>query len=540
MNNLELLSKLIYLKGKPFVPYLPFEQLYRSDQPASVLFKTGRQVSKTTSVLIQHIIQAATIPNFTILYINPLESQALRTSSVVLKPILNESPLLKFIKLVRDQSLFYSFNNNSNIILSYVSDDAERVRGTPGDKVHLDEVQSIQYKFIPIIMEALSASKWGLSIFTGTPKTTNNTLHFLWASTNQSEWTIKCKACNHWNIPSKDEDLDKMIGEYRDDISYEYPATICAKCGKIIFPQEGKWISKYPERTNLIGYHIPQIILPLHYADKNKWSLLLSKRSGLYGMSADVFYQEVLGEASDISTRLVDLDSLLKAATLGPRTDIGAAKQLCSSFVMKVFGIDWGGGGEEGNFTTVSLVGCDSLGRIYVPWATQLYTPHDHIREAKEILSLANIFKPDLIAHDYTGSGSLRETILVNSGYPIERIFPCRYVGGTGGVACKYVSPTSWHPRSCYHIDPSRCLLIVCASIKLGVINFFSDDYKNEYDSGLLRHFLALIDESKYVRGIESYRIVCEPGYRDEFAQATMLGCISIWYKLNNWPKFSF
>lgn len=537
----ELLSKLFTLKNEPYQVYKPFAHLFNRELPLNTVFKTGRQVSKTTTLVIQHLTQSVFIPGFNTLCVLPLEQQANRVGSMFIRPILRDSVIPQICPLTREQSTNISFKNNSNIVLSYAHLDAERTRGVPADKLHIDEAQDVNSKFLPVITSCLTGSKdWQYSVYTGTPKTNNNTLQFLWLSSSQAEWCIKCEACNHWNIPSIEFDLDGMIGPHREDISQESPATICSKCGKIIHPDSGQWVHRYDDRKwTYAGYHIPQIIMAQHYADPVNWSILLSKKEGGYQTTVTDFYREILGEACDIAARLVTLDDLLKVADLGDRKDFNRIRQMKDAYPIRVFGIDWGGGGEGGNYTTIALVCQTHSGVIEIPWATQLTTPHDHIKEAKEILKLANELNPHLIVHDYSGSGSLRETILVHSGYPIERIMPCRYVAGNQGVACRYVKETPWHPRPCYHIDPSRCLLLTCGAIKLKRIRFFNDDYKNEHDRGILRHFLALIDETSSSRGIESFHIVCEPGYRDEFAQASMLGCVGIWYKTNKWPKFS-
>jgi phage terminase large subunit GpA-like protein len=101
---------------------------------------------------------------------------------------------------------------------------------------------------IPVIREVMSHSKWGISWFTGTPKTEDNAIEKQWQRSSQAEWFIKCEACNHYNIPHKDYDLVKMIGPVRDDISEERPAVVCAKCSRPVQPRKGRWVHQRPER----------------------------------------------------------------------------------------------------------------------------------------------------------------------------------------------------------------------------------------------------------------------------------------------------
>jgi len=515
------------------------EFLFRKDQPVNTVLKTGRQVSKTTTVIIQHILQCATIDYFTALCVTPLESQALRLSSLFIRPILDESLIPRILPLISRQALTYTLRNNSSIILSYAHDDPERTRGVPGDKLHVDEAQDMNIKFIPIIHAALSASKYQWSIYTGTPKTHNNTLQYLWLQSSQDEWATKCTHCGHWNIASLEHDLEKMIGPYRDDISLENPATICAKCQKIINPADGGWVSAIPDRfDHFVGLHIPQVIIPRIYGDKLGWSQLLAKQKGMYSTTPADFCREVLGEASDVSAKLLTLKELQDVATLGRKDEIERIKNSLRAYDFTTFGIDWGGGGAEGNFTTIALVCHHPSGMIEVPWAIELTTPHDHIREAKEILYWYNIFKPTVVAHDYTGAGSLRETLLIHAGIPFNRIMPMRYVAQNKGVTCRYVPGTDQHPKPCWHIDPNRGMQLVCATIKFKQIRMFADDFDPNTNTGLLRQFLSLAEEYADEFVSKVYQIVCEPGYRDEFPQCVMLGCIAIWQRLNRWPRF--
>jgi len=531
----DLLKVLFRIKGVQFVPYDPFKLVFEQ-VPDYLVIKSGRQVSKTTSGLIFDLIRCITCPSFYLLIVLPLESQAARISSEFLKPILDNSPIFNIIKF-DFSTLKVHFENRSTIEFSYTStakavEDVRRIRSISADAIHFDEVQDIPYGSIPVILECLSASKYGYTLFTGTPKNMNNTLQFLWDQTTCHEWVIRCDHCGHHNICEASEDLLKIIGPYRDDISYEKPGTICSKCSKIIYPQKGTWVAKYPDRQK-IGLHVPQVIIPIHYANPKNWLKLLSKKNLEDGYTIGNFYREVLGESYDIAARLVTLSDMVKVCTLGNRDkSMDELRQWMSFCRFTAFGIDWGGGGEEGNYTTIALVGLTHNGTIEVPWAYESPTPHDHIGEAKMILHLFNELQPNVIAHDYSGAGALRETILIQNGIPFHRIQPFRYVGNQG-VAVKAVSGLPNHPRPFYQIDPNKCLLYVIGSVKQGTIRFFND---LNSPTSLTKHFLSLIDENAG-DFIERYRIKCEPGSRDEFVHSVMLGCLSIWNNFG-YPNF--
>lgn len=535
---LKVLAALFRIKrDTAYTPYIPFRDLFKRRNPY-VLIKSGRQVSKTTTTVILDIIDCICIPSFYTLVVFPLEVQARRTSAEFFSSILELSNISKYMSFSAS-SLRYKFANGSTIELSYSStskesEDVRRIRGIPADKIHFDEVQDIPHRVIPPILECLSASKYRFLSFTGTPKTLNNTLQILWEDTNCCEWCIPCENCGHKNICSTEQDLLKIIGPYREDISYEKPATICAKCSRIIYPQNGYWVPAFPSRDKL-GYHIPQPIIEIHYSNPKNWKDLLDKQALKGGYTVADFYREVLGEAYDIASKLVPLSSLLKCATLGSRDkNFQELRQFPNKYRFTTMGIDWGGGGEQGNYTTIAIAGLCDDGTIEIPWAYESPTPHDHIGEAKLIASLLSELRPNIIVHDYSGAGALRETILLQNGVPFNQIIPVRYVGNQG-AALRIIPSTEQHPRTLVQIDSNKCMLYVIGMINQERIRFFND---YEEPNSLIRQFLSLIDETSGKGLIDRYRIGPEPGQRDEFPQAVMLACIGIWLNFD-FPKFS-
>lgn len=539
-QRLQVIYRLFSLKGKNYRPYPQFYPMFEKDQPLITVWKTGRQVSKTTTSCIQTILQCATTPNFIVLYVTPRELQSANTSVLFFRPILRESYITQLTPLTLDQIMKYQFANNSAIVLSYAYLDPERTRGIPSDKVHVDEVQDIDSEFLPVLESSASASEYRFLLYTGTPKTHQNTLQSLWNRSSQAEWVIKCRACNHWNIPSIQYDILDMIGPVEGrNISRENPGTICARCGRTIYPQEGQWVHAYPERRwTHAGFHVPQIIIERHYADPVNWAIIWGYKQGYGNTTYDDFLREVLGEPADTCSRLISLTDLLKQARLGSRFNEEGILRTLDYYRIRAFGIDWGGGGAQGNYTTIALVCLTPDGRIHVPWATALPNPHDHIGEGREITMLAEKFRVDIVAHDCSGAGSLRETILIQSGFPAHKLMPCRYVRLREDVTLRYIPASPHNPKPLWDIDSTRAMLMVTGAIKLGYVEFFDDDYRSEMDPGLLRQFLSLVEETTSDGASKRFRVVCEEGLNDEFAQATMLGCLAIWNSTGMWPRY--
>jgi phage terminase large subunit GpA-like protein len=124
----------------------------------------------------------------------------------------------------------------------------DRVRGIPANHCCFDEVQDIDYNHVPVILETMGGQKIRLELYAGTSKTLDNTLEGIWSSSSQAEWVIPCQNCKYENVPAMGQDIEKMIGPYRKDISEMAPGVICAKCRSPIHPRKGFWVHKFPER----------------------------------------------------------------------------------------------------------------------------------------------------------------------------------------------------------------------------------------------------------------------------------------------------
>lgn len=397
---------------------------------------------------------------------------------------------------------------------------------------------------LPVIMEVMSASRYDVREYAGTPLSMENTIEGLWRDSSMAEWVIKCSnfRCNHYNVPTTSHDLYDMIGDLRDDISEEKPGCICAKCGKPVHPRTGSWIHAYPEkRWNFSGYHVPQIIMPMHYASKSKWSVLLGKRAGKGNTQPHQFDNEVLGESSDTGSRMITMTDLQKAGTLGWNSTLPEAKAHLGRYQYRVMAVDWGGGGQEGvSFTTLAAMGIRPDGKIECFWGHRSLTPHDHIREAKLVLKAMGDLQCHILAHDYNGAGSLRETLIHQAGVPLEKIVPIQYVRAAASSIMTFKPSTLQHPRDHYSVDKTRSLLLTCNHIKQGWLKFFNYDYKDADEQGLLHDFLALVEEKSDSRtGKDIYTIIRDPHRIDDFAQAVNFGCCALWHMTNKWPNIA-
>ena len=82
--------------------------------------------------------------------------------------------------------------------------------------------------------------------------------------------------------------------------------------------------------------------------------------------------------------------------------------------------------------------------------------------------------------------------------------------------------------------------MLTAQCIKFGALRFFQYDYKTADDQGLLRDFLALVEDKIDGRGrTDHYLIIRHPNMPDDFAQAVNIGCCALWYMSKQWPDLS-
>lgn len=552
------LPLLLSIKGKPLIldNHYPFDPFFRTKVPKRTLLKTGRQVSKSTSLASQGITQSTTIPHFSTLYLTPLFEQVRRFSQNYVGRFIEQSPVRElFMSSGENNSVLQkTFSNYSQMIFSFAYLDAERTRGISADKLAIDEIQGFDIGFLPIVQETIAASlDWGIEQYSGTPLSLENTLEKLWTESSMAEWVIKCHhgGCGHWNIPALEYDFEAMLGPHHDDISEETPGLVCAKCRKPLRPRPpsqggfGRWEHRFRDRRwDFAGYHVPQTIMPMHYARPDKWKILLNKQRRRV-----TFMNEVAGESYDHGSRLVTLSDVKKAACLPWPCELAEAKKApLGRYLHRIIAVDWGGGGvnrgksefELQSYTTYAVCCLKSDLTVDVIFGRRNEEPNDHSGDVDITLQLLREFRASHVAHDYSGAGVVRETLLKDAGLPMTRILPVAYVGPAKFGIVNFKPPTLKHPRPHYTMDKTRALNYLCQFIKSGIVKFFAYDYKSVDDPGLLHDFMRLIEDKKDSgSGRTSYKILRDPSGPDDFAQAVNIGVFMLYALQGQYPNLA-
>jgi len=455
-----LAESLLWLDGSPFSlnDYPMYNSLYRGAW-RSTLLMCGRQVGKSVSAAAFEVIDSISIPHFKTLYVSPSLKQTSTFSNTRVAKIMRHSPFINRHYLsakIPDNVFLKMLQNGSELLFTYACDNPDRARGISADRITYDEVQDILYdEVVPVINECLANSKYGFISYMGTPKTMDNTIQFLWESSTQSEYCIKCTACNAW---SYFREPDRGLGK---------AGVVCIKCAKPLDVRTGVWVDMNPIPPGLDpedpaghrikAFHIPQTILPANNEAPERWARILDKRDKY---SDSRFKNEVLGVSDAIGTRLVSLQELMSfcqdyAIEKAPTTFTR------SSATKVVGGVDWSGGGTKGHSRTVAWIWQTSASggpKLKTLWY-RIFPSNNPVEDVSEIARVFKLYGVDIVIGD-AGEGALANAQL-KQYIGANKVFQVQY----GSSAAK---PVKWNGRDRYMVDRTTMIDNFLMDVKKG------------------------------------------------------------------------
>jgi hypothetical protein len=335
------------------------------DTPSKrTLLKCGRQVEKSTMLGNKLLSYSCIVTALNSLYVSPTNQQSKVFSQDRLKEPIETSAFLKSWTTTKlsDNVFLKKFINRSQITLRYAYMNADRCRGIPSDIVCIDELQDILTDNIPVIEETASHSviniggeqhKGGLFMYSGTPKSLDNTIEVYWNQySTQNEWVVPCH--NH-SIFTGNGKMTKVHWNILTEDNIGLKSLVCDKCGGPINPVDSmaQWAALNPGVIEEIpkpyeGYRIPQLMVPwISHQD------LLQKQKTY---PRDRFYNEVLGLSYDSGTRPLTQQDVIDNCSQYLQLDDTSLEKVRLHFGPSYpiyAGIDWGTG--EGSFTVLTL-----------------------------------------------------------------------------------------------------------------------------------------------------------------------------------------
>lgn len=393
INLFTLASKLVKIKGEPLQTkdYVLFEPFYNSKAP-QLMIKAGRQIGKSVSLAVKQVIRACLKKYSSSLTLMPFKSHINRFSRLYIDDILKGSDDLKTRvgkNLINNVSL-KELNNGSILHFYNISDSPGRIRGVSVRDMYWDEMQDIPLKFLDIAEQCTSHFEDARFSYTGTPKTLDNPMEFLWRKSSMHEPFITCSACHHDNyclLP----DVYKM---------FEPQGIVCQKCRKKI-NLEDVYNVQYnimkPESLGTFdGLHIPQIFVPYNLSEK-RWRKIMRDYKD---MGQFEFATEVLGISFDTGGRPITLEKLKQCCI----SDHHFGTCSLTNYPCKVMGVDWGYATTR-SLTVACVIGVRFDGKYEVLWAKKFHY-RDRIDQIAELLKIYEQYQCNAVGLD-SGVGLL-------------------------------------------------------------------------------------------------------------------------------------
>lgn len=431
-----LAEKLLYLDGEPFTlkDYPFFYGVYNTGA-REILLKTARQVAKSTYCANSMVLDSIRIPHFKTLYVTPTRDQTSKFSNTRLTKIMHYSPLIRRNYVdpsLPNNVLLQVLKNGSLIVLTYACDDPDRVRSNSADHEYIDEVQDILYDaVIPVVKECMAASKYALMSYSGTPKSMENTIEFLWGRSTKAEWIMKCDGCNSYSFV----DSTRSIGQH---------GIICPSCGKSLNPRYGMWYEFNPGAP-IKGFHISQPMLPLNCESQERWDRILEKMDTY---SETKFKNEVLGVSDSIGTRFISQEELLSLCEDYYVESPPISPALLEDVQFITGGVDWSGGGSGFVSRTVAWVFGYTHQAKHKTLYFKIFPGDNPVADVEEVAKIFDACRCDVIVGD-AGEGAIANSYL-RRALGAHRMFQVQY--GSFGRLMR------WNKKDRYLIDRTAAI----------------------------------------------------------------------------------
>lgn len=410
-------QRALYVDNQPYslvdYPYVP--EMLNTFNPRTV-FKTARQVTKTTMLTVRAVSRSVRIDGYKTMFVLPSQRQASDYSAKRLSSIINRSPYFKGQRMPLSSRWMTELPDGQQFTVVYAKDDADRARGQSADEITYDEAQDIVLDVVqPIISEALSNSRYDTyETFSGTPKSIENPLEVYWASSDQREWMMKCSGCNTYNYITSTKSIGKK-------------GPICVKCGKGLQVRDGFWypLNKKSEAQlggtlQAVGFHVPQPIMPRKVENPTEWAKLLTKMAEY---SDAQFANEVLGVSAKIGERWVTHE-MVRACCRNYDISCPLRPENLQDIVrgadgrLRIYaGIDWGGEGsgvKSGASHTALWIWGQLPNGLLKALYFQLWPPGNAHQSLTEVIDTLRLIQPLVVGAD-AGMGQHANPIVMRA-----------------------------------------------------------------------------------------------------------------------------
>jgi hypothetical protein len=225
-----------------------------------------------------------------VIYYFPTERAVEGFSKTRFGPLVDDNPIIKK-HLQRTNSV--SIKKVGNTFLSLLGcsstkdiqgkKDGTAVRSTPADYVIRDERDLFNESMVRMTKDRLQNSKIGKEVDLGTPTIPDFGISKSFNESDQRQWLVPCKSCKTDTC---------IVEEFPNSIKYKNnkPYYACRRCHDEIWPRDGRWVAKHPDRR-IAGWLLSHFITPNINLEKVMARWEHDQKEGKIGE----FYNGILG-----------------------------------------------------------------------------------------------------------------------------------------------------------------------------------------------------------------------------------------------------
>ena len=400
----------------------------------------------------------------------PRDTQLKDFSNTRISEAFKESKRLSALLTGTDQT--YSKKIGNGYLLLRSAWESNLGEGIDADGVTLDEKDRMKVGIEIAFWESLQSSKFGWKREISTPTVPNRGIDIPFKLSDQRIWLVRCVTCNLEQEIEYPTNIQQQIDfpqgtKELPEGAYEF---VCRKelCRGPLNRLKGRWVARYPDKVQVRGYHITQLIAPWITATDVMQRKIRYKHFQL-------FSDYVLGSPAKGENILLSDDDIDAISC-----NYGLFTRRTDDWEDVSVGIDWG----HLNWVVVKARNRHNNKPYVIGLAVREDNYSRELDSVKEIDQYIEPFQPDIICADH-GYGKDRNTYLARK-YP--NFFAVTYNPST--KSSKTFKPQFIESSSRVIIDRTSSLKTYCRAIQ--DLEFGIPSLELELVKTYQKHLLAL------------------------------------------------
>ena len=221
-----------------------------------------------------------------VLYLQPTQEMADRTSQVRMSKVIQESRYLRQLAVpepgvARSPANIQRRTIGHGVIYFCGSEQEAQYAGIDADLVILDEYDLMKGEVLSLAQARLRSSRRPRLRITSTPTISDFGVSHLFEMSDQRHYEMLCDQCSTWQEPG-----------FPDSVDWNTFRVVCLSCNAPFDPwREGRWVSHRPDELEVRGYQLNRLTLPNPPLQDMKLAL-----DGKIPTSKETFYRQDLGQ----------------------------------------------------------------------------------------------------------------------------------------------------------------------------------------------------------------------------------------------------